>query len=107
MDRAQLLVAVVAVVASLALASVHWLGLLVGGVAVGLLASSWPRALAAGVGFGALAWSAFLGTLWRAGRLAAYWDAGLLLYASVGIPLALGLAGALSYGLRPSGGRTA
>jgi len=100
MDRRRALVAVVAVVASLALARVHWLGLLVGGIAVGLLAASWPRALAAGLGFGALAWLVFLGTLWRAGRLAAYWDAGLLLYASVGIPLALGLVGALAFGLR-------
>jgi len=102
----RLLVAGAAVAASLALAWVHWLGLLVGGAAAGLLASSWPRALAAGLGFGALAWLAFLGTLWRAGRLAAYWDAGLLLYASVGIPLALGLVGALAHGLRSSGART-
>jgi hypothetical protein len=79
---------------------VHWVGLLVGGIAVGLLAASWPRAIAAGLGFGALAWLAFLGTLWRASRLAAYWDAGLLLYASVGIPLVLGLVGALAHGLR-------
>ena len=100
MDRQRVLLGVGAVVASLALAWVHWLGLLVGGVAVGLLASSWPRALAAGLGFGALAWLAFLGTLWRAGRLAAYWDAGLLLYASAGIPLALGVVGALAHGLR-------
>jgi len=103
MDRERTLVAAVAVVASLALASVHWLGLLVGGVAVGVLASTWPRALAAGLGFGALAWVVFLGTLWRAGRLAAYWDAGLLLYASVGIPLALGAVGALAHGLRSDG----
>jgi hypothetical protein len=100
MDRRRALVAAAAVTASLALAWMHWLGLLAGGVAVGLLASSWPRALAAGLGFGALAWLAFLGVLWRAGRLAAYWDAGLLLYASVGIPLALGLVGALAHGLR-------
>ncbi|SEV98811.1 hypothetical protein [Halobacterium jilantaiense] len=103
MDRERTLVAVVAVAASLALASVHWLGLLVGGIAVGVLASTWPRALAAGLGFGALAWVVFLGTLWRADRLAAYWDAGLLLYASVGIPLALGVVGALAHGLRSHG----
>jgi hypothetical protein len=100
MDRQRAVVAAAAVAASLALAWVHWLGLLVGGVAVGLLASTWPRALAGGLGFGALAWLAFLGTLWRAGRLAAYWDAGVLLYASVGIPLALGVVGALARGLR-------
>jgi hypothetical protein len=98
--RTRLAAGAVAVAASLALASVHWLGLVVGGVAVGVLAGSWPRALAAGVGFGALAWLAFLAVLWDAGRLAAYWDAGLLLYASVGIPLALGVVGSLAHGVR-------
>lgn len=106
MDRTRSVAAVVTVVASLELASVHWLGLLVGGVAVGLLAGSWSRALAGGLGFGALAWAVFLGTLWQAGRLGTYWDTGLLLYVSVGIPLALGLVGALAHGLT-SGGRTA
>lgn len=92
------LLAAGAIVASLALAWVHWLGLLVGGIAVGLLSRSWPRALVSGVGFGVLAWLAFLAVLWDAGRLAAYWDGGLLLYASVGIPIALGLVGSLAYG---------
>jgi len=98
------LLAAGAVAASLALAWFHWLGLLVGGIAVGLLSRSWPRALASGVGFGALAWLAFLAVLWDAGRLTAYWDGGLLLYASVGIPIALGLIGSLAYGATESAG---
>ncbi|MFB6071487.1 MAG: hypothetical protein ABEJ88_00805 [Halobacterium sp.] len=100
MDRRRASVVAAAVLASLALAWVHWLGLLVGGVAVGLLARSWPRALAGGVGFGALAWLAFLAVLADAGRLAAYFDSGLLVYVSVGVPLALGLVGSLAYGLK-------
>jgi hypothetical protein len=101
MDRRRAGAAAVAVVVSLAVAWVHWLGLLLGGVALGVLADSWKRALAAGAGFGVLAWLAFLAVLWDAGRLAAYWDAGLLLYASVGIPLALGVVGSLAHGLAP------
>lgn len=89
-----------AALGALALSAVHWLGLLAGGVGVGLLARSWPRALASGAGFGAVAWLAFLAVLADAGRLAAYFGSGQLLYVSVAIPLALGTLGALSYGLR-------
>lgn len=99
MDRQRAAVAAAAVAVSLAVAWVHWLGLLLGGVALGLVAESWKRALAAGAGFGSLAWLAFLAVLWDAGRLAAYWDAGLLLYASVGIPIALGVVGSLAHGV--------
>lgn len=94
------LVVTAAVVASLVLSWMHWLGLLVGGIAVGLLSRSWQRALAGGVGFGVLAWTAFLAVLWNAGRLDAYWESGLLLYASLGIPVLLGLVGSLAYGAK-------
>lgn len=95
------LVVPAAVLSALALSSVHWLGLLVGGIVAGLLASSWPRALAGGLGFGLLAWVAFLAILGDASRLAGYLDAGQLLYVSVTIPLGLGLIGSLAYGLKP------
>lgn len=88
------------VLGALALSAVHWLGLLVGGVAVGLLAKSWPRALAGGLGFGLLAWLVFLALLANAGRLAGYLHSGQLLSVSVAIPLALGLIGSLAYGLK-------
>lgn len=86
--------------AALALSAFHWFGLLVGGVAVGLFARTWPRALGGGVAFGLVAWAAFLVVLWDAGRLAAYWQSGQLLYVSLGIPVVLGVVGALSHGLR-------
>jgi hypothetical protein len=88
------------VLAAFALSAVHWLGLLVGGVAVGLLAGSWPRALAGGAGFGLVAWLGFLAVLANAGRLDGYLASGQLLYVSLAIPLVLGTVGALSYFLR-------
>ena len=91
----------VAVVVALALAWVHWVGLLVGGILVGALARSWPRALAGGVAFGLVAWLVFLASLADAGRLAAYWESGQILYVSVAIPVVLGLVGGLAYGLKP------
>jgi hypothetical protein len=94
------------VAGALALASVHWLGLLVGGVVVGLFASTWLRALTGGALFGAVTWVAFVALLADAGRLAGYFDAGRLLALSVAMPLILGLVGGLAYGLR-SGERTA
>ncbi|WP_232701399.1 hypothetical protein [Halobacterium wangiae] len=94
-------VGTVGVVAAFALAWVHWVGLLVGGIVVGVLAPSWSRALATGVGFGLLAWLGFLVVLADAGRLAAYWGSGQLLYVSFAIPVVLGLVGSLAYGLKP------
>lgn len=102
-ESGRALLVTAAVVTSLVLAWVHWLGLLVGGVVVGLLSRSWPRALAGGVGFGVLSWVAFLAVLWNAGRLDAYWGSGLLLYASLGIPVALGLVGSLAYAVKKRG----
>ncbi|MFB6125028.1 MAG: hypothetical protein ABEJ59_03625 [Halanaeroarchaeum sp.] len=57
----------VAVLVGLLLAAVHWVGLAVGGALVGLAASSTRRGLAAGAGFGALAWAVFLGRQFVAG----------------------------------------
>lgn len=94
------------VVAALALATVHWLGLLVGGVGVGLLARSWRRALAGGAAFGLLAWLVFAAHLAAAGRLAGVLDAALPVAVSAAIPLCLGVVGALAYGLTTRG-RTA
>lgn len=90
----------VAVLASLGLATVHWLGLLVGGVAVGLFARTGYRALVGGALFGAFAWVAFAALLADAGRLAGYLDSGQLLALSVGIPIALGAVGGLAYWVR-------
>ena len=86
--------------AALVLSAFHWLGLLAGGIAVGLLARTWPRALGGGAAFGLLAWAAFLVVLWDAGRLDAYWQSGQLLYVSLGVPVVLGTLGALSHGVR-------
>jgi hypothetical protein len=88
------------VVAAFALSAVHWLGLLVGGVAVGLLAGSLGRALAGGAGFGAVVWLGFLAVLANAGRLDGYMASGQLLCVSLAIPLVIGAVGALSHLLR-------
>jgi len=49
----------VAIVVGLVLSTVHWLGLVVGGALVGLVAASLPRALLSGLGFGLL-----VATIW-------------------------------------------
>lgn len=88
-----------AILVALALAAVHWLGLLVGGIVVGVAARSWPRALVGGIAFGVVAWLLFAALLTDAGRFVAYLDSGQLLYVSVAIPVMLGLVGSLAYGL--------
>ena len=55
---------VVALVVGLVLSTVHWLGLVVGGALVGLVAATLPRALLSGLGFGLLVaalWAFLLG----------------------------------------------
>jgi hypothetical protein len=44
----------VAIIVGLVLSAVHWLGLVVGGALVGLVAATLPRALLSGLGFGLL-----------------------------------------------------
>lgn len=53
----------VAAIVGLALAWLHWLGLLLGGALVGLVSRSVGRALLAGIGFGALVLAVFAVTL--------------------------------------------
>lgn len=89
----------VGAVLGLALAQVHWIGFVVGGALVGLASRSLPRALAAGFGFGVLAWLAFAALLAAHGSLNGYLGTGQLLYVSVAIPLLGGTLGSLARGV--------
>ena len=83
----------------LVLATIHWVGLVAGGALVGLMATSLPRGLLAGFGFGVvvvLVWSfSFLlaGTL---GKVMAMGEFALL---GVVLALALSTVGSLARGL--------
>lgn len=59
----------IALAMGLALASQHWLGLIVGGALVGILALSLRRALLAGLGFGCLVTVIWILGFWRDGTL--------------------------------------
>jgi short subunit fatty acids transporter len=83
----------------LAAAWLHWYGFLLGGALVGLASKDFKRALAAGLGFGLLAWAAFAGLVAANGGLAQYAEMGRLLYLSAGIPVGLGLLGSLVRGV--------
>ncbi len=82
----------------LAAAWVHWYGFLLGGALVGLASKDLKRGLAAGLGFGLLAWAVFAGLVAANGGLVRYAEMGRLLYLSVGIPVGLGLLGSLVRG---------
>lgn len=94
--RAALLVGAAA---GLAVAQVHWLGLLLGGALVGLPSRDLPRALAAGLAFGVAALLLFSVTLATAGALGPYLGMGQLTYLSAAIPLVGGLVGSLVRGV--------
>ncbi|WP_138797442.1 hypothetical protein [Halostella sp. PRR32] len=87
------------VVLGLAVAQIHWVGFVVGGALVGLASRTLPRALAAGLAFGVLAWLAFVALLASHGTLGGYLDTGQLLYVSIAIPLVGGVLGSLVRGI--------
>lgn len=81
------------------LASLHWIGFVVGGAAVGILATDGKRALAAGAVYGLLAWLAFLAVLGLDGSLGAALDTGQVLGVSAAVPVLTGILGSLARGL--------
>lgn len=94
-----------ALLAGLALATVHWAGLFVGGALVGW---TWPtlrRAVIGGLAFAVLALVAFALWLVVAGSLGDVLGTGQLLLVAVATPLVLGPLGALSRGLAPDAPR--
>lgn len=86
-------------IVGLALASIHWVGLVVGGALVGLFARDLPRAVVAGLAFGVVALLAFAAWLALAGALGVYLEMGQILAVSVAIPLVGGALGSLVRGL--------
>lgn len=86
-----------AVAVGLALAWVHWLGLVVGGALVGLVSRSLPRALVAAVGFGLLVLLVFALSL--GGTADVVLEMTPAVYVTVAAALALPALGALLRGV--------
>jgi hypothetical protein len=82
----------------LAVATVHWVGLVLGGALVALPAARVRTSVLAGLGFGLLAWLAFLATLADAGALGLYFETGQLLLVSAAAAVGGGLLGGLVRG---------
>ncbi|WP_410765063.1 hypothetical protein [Haloferax sp. DFSO60] len=86
---------VVATAVGLAVSTVHWGGLVAGGVLVGVLATSVRYAVVSGLTFGGLALALQTALVWRSGGLAAYFEMGIILVLSVTIGFALPMLGAV------------
>lgn len=97
--RAHWVALVVAIALGLAAASVHWLGLVVGGALVGLVTTGLKRALLAGFGFGVVAVLVWLGSLLIAGSLGDVLAMGLFAWLGVGIGIAAPVLGSLLRGV--------
>lgn len=89
----------IAATVGLALASVHWSGLLVGGVLVGWTFPTLGRAVLAGLLFGVLALATLALTLWVSGTLDTALEMGPIPLVTAAIPLLFGTIGGLSRGL--------
>jgi len=90
---------VAALVVGLIAASLHWIGLVVGGALVGLPTRGLRGALLAGLGFGVLAVLAWLLTLAVAGSLGDVLAMGLFAYLGVAIGIAAPVLGSLLRGV--------
>jgi hypothetical protein len=80
-------------IVGLSLAQFHWLGFAVGGGVVGVAASDTKRALAAGFGFGVIAWAVFLALFALDGSAGRYLAMGQITYLSAAIPIVLSTIG--------------
>ncbi|KAB1194641.1 hypothetical protein GJR96_14800 [Haloferax sp. MBLA0076] len=80
---------VVATLVGLVAASFHWTGLVVGGILVGLLATSVRRAVVQGLTFGGVALGVHVARLWWHGALDPFFQTGLILVLTVGIGFGL------------------
>ena len=83
----------------LLLASLHWLGFVVGGALVAIAQPTLGRGLLAGLAFGVLAWLVFVIWLALLGSVGVYAEMGELLALSAAIPPLGGLLGGLARGL--------
>jgi hypothetical protein len=90
---------VAAIVLGLALASVHWLGLVAGGALVGIVSTSFRRALLAGLGFGVLVVVSWVGLAVVGGVLGKVLATGQLAGITVAIGLVAPVLGSLVRGI--------
>ncbi|MWG33966.1 hypothetical protein [Halomarina oriensis] len=83
----------------LAVTAVHWVGLVVGGLLLGVLAPSFWRAVQYGLYFGIAVLAAFLAYLWLFGALGQFAVAGQLTWLALGATLVLPTLAAMVRGL--------
>ncbi|WP_439026368.1 hypothetical protein [Haloarchaeobius sp. DT45] len=95
-DRRRRLVTLAAVVVGLALAWVHWLGLVVAGAMVALPQRSVRRGFAASVGFAVLVVGGFLAELTWSGALDSFAGLGTLAVLPIALGVVLPVFGALA-----------
>lgn len=85
-----------ALLVALAGGFVHWVGFVAGGVIVGLVARTVPRALLGGLAVGGFTWLVFLSLLAADGVAGAYLSTGVVALLTVAIPVGGALFGSLA-----------
>lgn len=89
-----------AAIVGIRLASVHWLGIVIGGALVGLLGSTVRRALLLGAFFGLVVWLVFVGSMALDGVVGQFRALADFAALSFAIAVGLGTFGSLARGLR-------
>lgn len=88
-------VTVAVVLLGLLVATIHWLGFLLGGALVALPQRTRTRGVLAGLGFGVAAWAVFLVILVLNGTAAPYLAMGEVFSLSLAIPIVAAFLGSL------------
>lgn len=89
----------ISIVVGLALSTIDWLGLVVGGALVGIVSENLLRAVGAGLLFGVIVLAAFLVTL--GGSATAVPEMTPIVFVTVGAAIALPILGSLARGVFP------
>ena len=84
----------------LAVATIHWIGFLVGGALIAFPQRSITRGIIAGTAFGVVAWGSFVATLALDRTAAAYLGMGQVVLVSAAIPIVAAVLGSLVRAIR-------
>ena len=88
-----------AVLVAVSIATVHWIGFVLGGALAGLASTNLKRALVAGFAVGVVAWLVWVALLAAGGVAGKYFAMGQILAVSAAIPIAGSLLGSLARGV--------
>ncbi|WP_158056664.1 hypothetical protein [Halorussus halophilus] len=98
-SRARWIAFALAILLAVAVATIHWVGFVLGGALAGLASKNLKRALLAGFAVGVVSWLVWVAFLATGGITMKYFAMGQILAVSAAIPIAASVVGSLARGV--------